>query len=83
VVIRDLLAVAHGGITLSAINYVRGVGADQSMLTVSGTATTRDALRVYQHALQDARFAQSAELPVSAYAKDSSIPFSIDITLVP
>jgi len=48
-----------------------------------GIAATRDALRNYQIALQNAAFARAADLPVSAYAKDSNISFNITITLKP
>jgi hypothetical protein len=38
-------------------------------------------LRSYQLALQGASFARAVDLPVSAYAKDADIAFTVTITL--
>lgn len=81
--IRAVLAIARPGITLSGFIYAPAAGKNPGTLAISGMATTRDALRSYQIALQSASFARSADLPVSAYAKDSMIPFTITVTLSP
>lgn len=81
--IRDMLSVSHPGITLSRISFTPSTGKSSGTIAVSGSAATRDALRNYQLALEGARFARSAVLPVSAYAKDSDIAFTITITLAP
>lgn len=52
-------------------------------LAIVGIATTRAALRSFQLALQSAPFALSADLPVSAYAKDTNSTFTIILTLAP
>lgn len=78
--IRDVLAISRPGIALSGFTYTPA-GNGPGTLAVSGIAATRDALRTYQLALQKAPFAASAELPVSAYAKDANIVFTITITL--
>ena len=83
VVIRSLLDLSRPGITLSGINYTRADKTKEGTLIVTGAAVTRDALRNYQRTLAEAPFAHGADLPVSAYAKDSNIPFTITITLVP
>ncbi len=82
-VIRDVLGVARPGITLSGFTLTPVPGAKTSgmNLLVSGTASTRDRLRAYQLALLDAPFVQAADLPISAYAKDTNISFIITITL--
>jgi hypothetical protein len=80
---RALLDVARPGVSVSGINYTQGASPKPSTLLVMGVATTRDALHKYQLALQGAPFATAASLPVSAYAKDSSIPFSITVSLTP
>lgn len=80
---RLILAIAHPGIAISALSYASAADEGSGTLVVSGVAATRDALRKYQIALQNASFVQSADLPVSAYAKDSHISFSINITLKP
>lgn len=82
-VIRTALAVPRPGIVLSDFSYTPAEGTARGMLVISGTALTRDALRGYQLALSSAPFAESAHLPVSAYAKDSNIGFAITITLRP
>ncbi|MCX6787007.1 MAG: PilN domain-containing protein [Candidatus Kaiserbacteria bacterium] len=81
--LRTLLAVPHPGITLSNFAYSSSSNKNQNMCTISGTATTRDALRSYQLALQSAPFVRSADLPVSTYAKDTAITFTITVTLAP
>lgn len=75
--IRSALAVSRPGITLFGFVYT------PATLALSGVAATRDALRGYQLALSSMSFTRSADLPVSAYAKDSNIPFTITITLAP
>ncbi len=80
--VRAALAVPRPGIALSGLVYTPPAASNGS-LVVSGTAATRDALRNYQLALEGAPFALVAALPVSAYAKDSDITFTITITLAP
>ena len=79
--IRTVLAIARPGIILSGLTFSSGVDKKPSVLAVSGRAATRDALRRYQIELQNAPAALSADLPVSAYAKDSDIAFTITMTL--
>lgn len=82
-VIRSVLVLSRPGITLSGFVYTPAEGTKLGTLALSGTALTRDALRSYQLMLQGASFARSADLPVSAYAKDSDIMFTISVTLAP
>ncbi len=82
-VMSKVLAVSRPGITLSGFSYAPGVGQNPGTIAISGTAATRDSLRAYQLALQGSSFARSANLPVSAYAKDSDIAFTITVTLAP
>lgn len=81
--VRDFLAISRAGVTLSNIRYTPSKVGKAGTLEVSGNALTRDALRNYQIALQGAPFSRGADLPVSVYAKDSNIPFTITITLAP
>lgn len=83
VIVRAALAVSRSGITLSGFEYVPVAEARPGTLSLSGTASTRDALRGYQLTLEHAPFARSASLPVSTYAKDKNIPFTITVTLAP
>lgn len=82
-VIRNMLSVSRPGITLSSFSYTPATAKTPGTLALSGVAATRDALRSYQLALQSTSFATTADLPVSAYAKDSHIDFTITVTLTP
>lgn len=79
-VIRNVLAISRPGIVLSSFSYAPSAG-NSGTLVISGSSGTRDALRSYQLALQGAPFARSATLPVSAYADDTDIAFTITVTL--
>ncbi len=80
---RSVLAVPRPGITLSGFTYMPASGKGPGVLALSGGAMTRDALRTYQLALQHSPIVRSADLPVSAYAKDADISFTITVTLTP
>jgi len=75
------LAIARPGVTLTGLAYTPAAPKSPGTLVVTGVSVTRDALRQYQIALGAASFATAADLPVSAYAKDTDIPFSITVTL--
>lgn len=77
----SVLALSRPGITLSTLSYTSAAGDSLATLVVSGSATTREALRKYQLTLQESPLVRSATLPVSAYANDTNIMFSITITL--
>lgn len=83
VLLRSVLAVPRTGITLSGFTHTAATGKLNGALTLSGIAATRDVLRNYQLALQNESFVSSAELPVSVYAQDSNIAFTITISLKP
>jgi len=82
-VIREILSISHPGIIISGVSFTPSANNGQRTVVIIGSSATRDSLRSYQLALQGAPFARSAILPVSAYAKDSNIPFAITITLAP
>jgi hypothetical protein len=79
--VRALLAVASPGVRITGFSYTAPAkaGADASML-VSGVASTRDALRSYTAALGDLPYVKNVDLPISAYAKDSDIDFTLTVT---
>ena len=83
ILIRDLLAVPHPSIMLSGFSYTPSIEKTTNTLLVSGIAKTRDALRGYQVALQSTSFIKTADVPISVYAKDADISFTITITLKP
>lgn len=82
-ILRSALAVPRNGISLSGFVYAPATGNVPGSLSLSGTSQTREALRAYQLALESAPFAVSADLPVSAYAKDTNIVFTITVILTP
>lgn len=82
-ILRTALAVPHPGIVFSGMTYMPAAGKNAATFALSGTAESRDSMRNYQLALQDAPFSASASLPVSAYAKDADIAFTITVTLKP
>lgn len=81
--VREVLSIPRPGITLSGLSFAPSKEKGSGTVIVSGTSATRDSLRSYQLALEGAPFALSAVLPVSAYAKDSNIAFTITVTLAP
>lgn len=83
VIIRTMLAIPRPGITLSGFVYTSTVDKKPGTLAVSGSSATRDALRSYQLALQNTPFTLSADLPISVYAKDTNITFTVTMTLLP
>jgi hypothetical protein len=81
--LRAVLAVPRPGITLSGFAYGQTGATTASStrtLQLSGTASTRETLRAYDSALGALPFVSNADLPISDYAKDSQIPFTITLT---
>jgi hypothetical protein len=83
IVLRSVLDVPRPGITISG--FIFGQPADSSSgnkktLQLTGVAATRESLRSYDTALGALPFVSSADLPISDYAKDSQIPFTITLT---
>lgn len=81
--IRSALSIPRPGVTLSGFAYAPTKENNSRTLSLSGVAATRDALRSYQLALESAPSILLATLPVSAYAKDVNIAFTIVVTFVP
>lgn len=81
-VVRKILVVSHPGVALSGFSYSPATEKAPGTLAITGTAASRDALRTYQLALQKVDFISAANLPVSAYAKDTDITFTITATLM-
>ena len=81
--IRSALAVPHSGITLYGFSYSPSADGSPRKLSITGSSATREALRNYQQLLSSVPFSRSADLPISAYAKNADIPFTIVVTLSP
>lgn len=83
-IIQTILDVPHPNIALLGFSYNPPKEKSSfKTLTISGLAVSRDALRTYQLALQNVPFARSADLPISVYAEDTDITFTITVTLTP
>ena len=76
---QALLAVPQTGISLHALSIDVPAG-NKITIRVSGTASSREELRTYHLALSALSFVSSADLPLSVYAKENDIPFSISLT---
>ena len=79
--LRSVLAVPSEGIGLTGFTYAAAASAEaQNRMDVSGIARSREALRSYVAALDALPSVESAELPISAYAKETNIPFTITLS---
>ncbi len=76
--LRNVLEIPREGIVLTGLTYTPS---QPSTLIVTGVAATRDNLHDYQAALQRAAFVRASQLPVSSYAKNMQVPFTITLTL--
>jgi len=81
--LRNTLLIPHPGVTLTGFSYTPGVGAKPGTLTITGVAANRNTLRAYQLACSNQPAFASADLPVSSYAKERDIPFTISAKLTP
>jgi Tfp pilus assembly protein PilN len=78
---QELLALPQKGVYIHALSIdVSTTLSNQIQMRVSGTASSREELRAYYLALSDLSFITSTDLPLSVYAKENDIPFSIGIT---
>lgn len=75
---RAVLDVPAAGISLSGLTF--RMPEPDGRMTLTGTAATRESLRQYASLLSALPFAEGADLPLSAYAKESDIPFTITLT---
>jgi Tfp pilus assembly protein PilN len=79
--VRTLLTVPRAGVVLSDIEYSPAAGGRAGTVAVSGIAATRNDLRAFELALESVKSIAAANLPVSSYAKDQNLPFTILVTL--
>ena len=79
-----VLKVPRTGISIRGLSYTAAQTATSSaQMTVAGIAASRESLRQFVGALEDAPGVTAAELPISAYARETAIPFSITLTGAP
>lgn len=77
---RGVLSVPRTGIAISGLSYSQSVKGNDGRMTLTGTAATREALRAYNDALSALPYVSNVDLPISAYAKETAIPFTITLT---
>ncbi len=82
---RALTSVPHPGVSITGLSFARGQTSDAHRLSITGKATSREALRSYAAALGTLPYVKTVDLPISAYAKESNIDFSLTLigTLTP
>lgn len=78
--IRQVLALPRSGVTLSGFSFTPPSGKVQGQLRITGVATSRASLRAYQNTLATVPTVSAVDLPISAYAKESDIPFVVTLS---
>ena len=78
--IRAILALPRPGVQLTSFTFEPPAGEKEGRMTVAGMADTRNTLRRYSLELSALPFVTSTDLPISAYAKERDILFSIALT---
>lgn len=79
-VITALTTLPHQGISLTGISYTAPAKGGEGKVLLSGVATTRTALHGYIELLSAQTFIKNAELPISSYAKEKDIQFTVTVT---
>jgi Tfp pilus assembly protein PilN len=78
--IQTLLAVPHSGIAIQGFIYTPTTATQKGTMAITGTASTRETLRNYDESLSSLPFVTNADLPISDYASESNIDFTITLT---
>lgn len=79
--LRAALAVPRPGIALTGFTFTAPSPANATArMQVTGTAASRDSLRQYAAALGTLPFVTNTDLPISAYAKETDIDFTITLS---
>jgi Tfp pilus assembly protein PilN len=79
--LRSVLSVPSPGVSLTGVSAdLDATPAGNNKVRVSGTADSREALRQYHLALSALPNVANADLPLSAYASDTDISFSITLS---
>ncbi len=75
-----ILNVPHPGIVIKGMSYSPSTKSSDGKMTLTGTASTRAALHQYMDALSAQPYVKNVDLPISAYAKESDIPFTTTLS---
>lgn len=78
-VARAVFGIARDGVRITGIT-ISPPETGEGQMRVQGIAATRDSLRRYYQALSGLPFVSRADLPLSVYAEERDITFSITIT---
>jgi hypothetical protein len=78
--LRAVLAVPRPGVALTGFTITTPLGNAPAHMQLSGIASSRDALRQYAAALGQLPFVTGADLPISAYAQETDIDFTITLS---
>ncbi|MEK9184254.1 MAG: hypothetical protein AAB892_00820 [Patescibacteria group bacterium] len=78
--IKAVLAVPRTGINIHGFTFTPSVTLGANRMTLVGVAVNRDALRQYVQILGTLPFVAKAELPISSYAKERDIAFTVTLT---
>lgn len=79
-VIKSILALPRSGISIYGFSFSPASGKTPGQLRITGMSASRDALRSYQSILATLPTVSGVDLPISAYAKESEIPFMLTIS---
>ena len=79
--VSEIEALAGSAIEINSLTMSR-TGTVLESIQVSGVAASREALVSFSQAVEAADNFTSAEIPLSNLAKDSNIPFTINVLLV-
>lgn len=79
-VVRAVVSVPHPGIHIDHLSFTRKGGDQESSMVIAGIATSREVLRAYSSTLSLLPYVTKADLPISSFAKETDIPFSITLT---
>ena len=78
--VTAILAIPRTGITISGLSYTPAQRGNDGKMILNGNAATRAALHEFINALSKEPFITNADLPISAYAKERDIQFSVTLT---
>lgn len=76
--VSAIIALPRPGIRLTGFSFAPET--DGAVMTVSGIASTRETLRRFEQSLASAPYVTKADLPISAYAKENDIAFTITLS---
>jgi len=78
--IAAVLRAPRPGIVIRGFTFTAGKDSAEATMNVSGIASSRETLREFEQTLAEEPYVTSTDLPISAYAKESNIDFTIRLT---